>query len=195
MEQLLQSKSTPVKYQLNIQNARQEYEHYQLPLADVTTIDGKFHHKTTPTTMKMDTYELRRSLGFTKTGDMIREAADRGKQNISEFMTKAADTGRQLSNAHKGVTIASITRQRMLEHPQSVTIFIPNGQVDMSWQTGGVETTYETGSIDYDWKITEPNRNYIPGFVKLKITQKPHVTTTYLGSPQYVPPSADPNYK
>ena len=36
--------------------------------------------------------------------------------------------------------------------------------------------------------------NYIPGKFSIEILQYPKVSVEWLGSPTYVPPSADPNY-
>ena len=36
---------------------------------------------------------------------------------------------------------------------------------------------------------------FVPGDIEFKVTQQPDVVNKYIGSPLYVPPSADPNYE
>ena len=54
---------------------------------------------------------------------------------------------------------------------------------------------YETDRLQFDWQINPPHFECIPADVDITMTQRPDVQITYVGSPIYVPRSADPNYR
>ena len=194
MQQLLQITTTPAKYELDITNAKLDYNQNFIPKVEASTTPGKFKIKTSPTTLRLDTYEARHSVGFAKIDDIIRDNAEKGKENVSRYISKTVQMGKNLGSIEKGTTISSLMKQRVLEQPTSITVFIPSNGADVSWQPGSIKTEYDVGSVKNDWQITPYSTNYTPGSVKLRLIQKPSVDIEYVGSPQYVPPSADPNH-
>ena len=194
MQQLLQITTVPLKYEMQIDPARLDYEPYVKPVAHISTTSGQFRMDSTPIQMRLDTYDVRHSLGFSTEGDRVAAAADKGQANLSRFISDNVQMGHDLSNAHKGVTVGNLIRQKLLRQPSSGTVFIPNGKVGLSWQPGDISTEYQNGDVKFDWQIKDPNRNYTRGRVSLNITQYADVQIKYVGSPMYVPPSASPDY-
>mgnify|MGYP000920170298 FL=1 len=193
--QLLQITTTPMKYELVIEPARLEYQQDFMPRAKVETTDSELKIRTSPTVLRLDTYEARRSLGFATAGDRIRQAAQKGRSSIREYTTEAKEMGKEMSNIHEDVTIAQIIRQKMLEQPEMYTAFLPSAGAEISWEPGSISLNYRPQQTDYDWQIKDNPLVYIPGSIRVKIVEFAKVNIEYLGSPMYIPPSADPNYE
>ena len=193
--QLLQITTTPMKYELVIEPARLEYQQDFMPRAKVETTDSELKIRTSPTVLRLDTYEARRSLGFATAGDRIRHAAQKGRSSIREYTTEAKEMGKEMSNIHEDVTIAQIIRQKMLEQPEMYTAFLPSAGAEISWEPGSISLNYRPQQTDYDWQIKDNSLVDIPGSISVKIVEFAKVNIEYLGSPMYIPPSADPNYE
>lgn len=193
--QLLQITTTPMKYELVIEPARLEYQQDFMPRAKVETTDSELKIRTSPTVLRLDTYEARRSLGFATVGDRIRQAAQKGGSSIRKYTTEAKEMGKEMSNIHEDVTIAQIIRQKMLEQPEMYTAFLPSAGAEISWEPGSISLNYRPQQTDYDWQIKDNPLVYIPGSIRVKIVEFAKVNIEYLGSPMYIPPSADPNYE
>ena len=72
--------------------------------------------------------------------------------------------------------------------------FLPETGVDLSWEPGQMQIRYEMDKLNFDWKINGTGFKFVPGDIEFTMTQRPEVIIKYMGSPMYVPPSADPNY-
>lgn len=195
MQQLLQIKTIPGQYELTINNAKLEYDQEFIPTADVSSTNGTLSIKTTAPTLHISSYEARKSLGFSTVGDRLKEGTRKASDNVVRYIKAANELGRNLSRIDKGVTIGSLVKQKILERPSSITMFIPSTGVDISWDAGDIQMDYEVGTLDYNWKKNIRDFSYVPGSVQLNIIQKPSIEITYLGSPLYVPRSSDPNYE
>ena len=194
MQQVLQITTIPGQYHLNINPAKLEYEQEHIPTADVHSTKAKLHIETKEQTMKISTYEARKSLGFSKIGDRIRDAAQKGEDDIVRFIKEANQLGRSLSRIDQGVTIGSLMKQKLTQQSSLMTVFIPNSGANISWQAGDIKVKNTPGTLNYDWNIKDYQLHYTRGDVSLEVVQKPAVEIKYVGSPLYVPRSSDPNY-
>ena len=61
--------------------------------------------------------------------------------------------------------------------------------------TGALSVRYEMDKLNFDWKLSQGDFEFIPGDIEFTVTQRPEVIIKYIGGPLYVPPSADPNYE
>lgn len=66
---------------------------------------------------------------------------------------------------------------------------------DTSWDPKDMSIKYEIDKLNFDWKLNRPEINFIPGNIEFIIKEYPRVEINYIGTPIFVPPSADPNYK
>lgn len=195
--QLLQITVTPMQYELEIEQARLEYKQDFLPRANVQTTPGQFEIQTKPAQVRLDTYNARRSIGFARVGDRISEAAQKGSKHLAQYTRENVDMGKQMANIEDGVTIGQLIRQKMIDggRSQSYTAFLPSQGPGISWEPPNIRMGYEPGNTNYDWKIKSNVLSYVPGSVRVRITQFASVDVEYLGSPMYFPPSAAPNYE
>lgn len=192
---MLEIKSVPMKYQLDIEPARLEYQQNLIPTADVNVTPSELKINTEPTQLRLDTYEARRSLGFAKIEDLVSKAAERGYEAIQRKTRSAVEMGKQMSNIEDGATISQIIGQKMLDQKEMYTAFLPSGGADVSWLPGQTKMEYAPSELSYDWNIKPNQFNYIPGDVRIKILEYAHIEVKYLGGPMYVPPSAAPDYE
>lgn len=193
--QLLQITVTPMKCELQIENARLEYQQDFTPEASTRSTPAKLDIQTKPAELRLDSYELRHSLGFNNTADLVASGAQKGQQSLNQYVRGTVEEGAQLAKIEDGVTIGQLINQKMMQQPSTVTAFLPSGNLSVMWDPPQTDIQYEKGSSETDWEINPNVLSYVPGSVKLHITQYASVEVEYLGSPIYVPPSASPDYE
>lgn len=192
--QLLQIKSTPMKYELEVENAKLEYQQDGNPSARVETVPSELTMQSKNIEVRIDTYEARKSLGIIKIGDSIAQNAQKGIEHINSQTKEYVEIGKAMGNIQDGTTIADIYRQKMFQQPELYTAFLPSGGADISWSPAQLDVKYKPGDVSLDWQIKDTAYNYQPGSVRMKIVEYAHVDIEYLGGPMYVPPSADPDF-
>jgi len=193
MKQLIKITTTPPKYELEIEPARLEYVNDHIPSAEVSRTPSELRIKTENTSVRIDTYEARKSLGHLNTADMFRRRAELCKEHFQQKVREYVEEGAEMARIEDGVTIPEIIRQKFNTMPTSVTVFIPKTGADLTWEPPKLDIEYIPSHIRYDWDKPESYLRYIPGSVKLKIIERGKVEVEYLGTPMYIPPSADPN--
>ncbi|MCL1804913.1 MAG: DUF6470 family protein [Clostridiales bacterium] len=193
--QLLQISTTPVKYELEIERARLEYNQDFIPKAKVKTQQAKMEMRSRNTQLLVDTYKARRSLGQNNSSDFYKLFSDKGAESISRATRDHVETGNSLSRIDIGVNISQIIEQKMLEQPVTYMAFIPNPGSEISWIPSEFRISVQPGELNYDWQIMRDIMNYVPGSVRMNILQQPKVHIEYMGRPMYIPPSADPEYE
>ncbi len=193
--QLLKITTTPMKYELETTPARLEYKQDFLPHANTHTTPSELKIKTKPAELRLDTYEARKSLGFATIRDRVRMAAEKSLSIFAQNIRRTVEEGKQMAKIEDGVTIGQIIRDKMLQQPQIYTAFLPSTGADISWEPPHISVENTAGSVEFDWQIEPLKLQYIPGSVEMRIIEYAHVDIEYLGSPMYIPPSADPNYE
>lgn len=193
--QLIEISTVPARYELQIENAKLEGKHEYLPLAKVSHEPSSLHIDSKDGFIRLDTYECRKSVGFTNITDKFKSWAEAGKRAISEKITKDVAFGKQLAETDQGLTIHDLMNQKLLDQSSLITTFLPSVPPTMQYQPGEMKQSYDPGSISYDFGEIQSSMNYIPGSVRIKILERGHVDIQYVGSPNYVPPSASPTYE
>lgn len=194
--QLLSIHTIPLQYEIHCEPSRLEMKDASAqPVATATTQTPKLTQHSTNSQIQMDSYDMRKAFGLLNATDFAKSRAEKGLQNIQEVTQDYVDVGKQLAHIEKGITISDIVKQKSLQQPSYVTVFLPNGGTKISWTTAQVENQYNPGSATYSWNGSHPEYHYIPGSFSMEITQWPRVEIQYLGGFNYVPPSANPNYK
>ena len=192
--QLLKITTTPLQYELQVEHARLEYSPQALPKADVQTTSPELQINSTNTSVKIDTYQARKSLGMPNTRDSVTIRANEANQSIDQVTRSYVEMGKQMSNVADGVTIGKIVNQKMLEQPQMYTAFLPSAAAEISWEPSQLRMSFTPSKSSYDWKLTQNEFSYTSGSVKMKILENASVDIEYIGGPLYIPRSADPNY-
>lgn len=193
--QLIEITSTPIKYEMEITPAKLEYSSEKIPKmnAQVTSPDMKINMNNI--SVKLDTYEARRSLGFEKVSDRIKSAAQKAMQSVSDVTREYVEMGKQMGSIQNKVTIPQIIRQKNVDNSQLITAFLPSSGADLYWQPNNIDIDYTPGKTNIDWNINPTELVFTPGSVHVKIVQRPTVEIEYTGGPVYIPKSADPNYE
>lgn len=197
IEQLLRITSIPMKYEYDIQPAKLEMRSEpQIPLARVMTTQPQLRVHSEYTTVNIDTYQARASLGQYNPQDFASVQAQRGRQQVMSATAQAAQLGWDISDHyHEGVSISQLVGQRMMQQPGMVMCFLPQGGAQLSWNPAVCDVSYQPGDVQYQWERPQTSYEYTPAKIDMKILQYPSIQVEYLGSPNYVPPSAAPDYE
>ncbi|MDR0469255.1 MAG: DUF6470 family protein [Peptococcaceae bacterium] len=192
--QLLNISTTPVKYELEVERARLEFNQDFIPSYKATNKPSKLQLQSKNAEIKLNTYQARRSLGFNNPGDFKKIYADMGKDSIRKITREYVDIGNDMSRINEGVTIADIYAQKMLSVYVMYQAFIPNTGAEISWEPYQLQMGFTEGELHNEWQVLRDVMNYVPGSVRMTILQQPKVNIEYMGNPMYIPPSADPDY-
>ena len=193
--QLLRISTTPVKYELEIERARLELDQDFIPSAKFEIKKPKLDVKSRNARVQLNTYEARKSLGWNNTNDWFKLNADNGRESISRTTREKVDIGNAMTRIDAGVTIADIFAEKLLgEQPVLYQAFLPSTGADISWIPFEIRVQFDPGDVSFDWEDMRNIMNYVPGSVRMIILQQPSVEIEYVGSQQYFPPSADPDY-
>lgn len=195
MKQLLSIQSTPIEYQLKIEAPRLEMRQANNPQSNIKQTPSSLQIHTKNIQVRLDTTDMRKSIGLKSAPDLIADAAAYGKQTALEATAEMTRFGDQMGQIQDGVTIAGLIKQKMLEQPDTMTVFLPSTGSAVSWDPNEMNVKYQSGNLEFDWKINQNILNYIPGKFQMVIKQYPKVQIEYLGDPNYVPPSANPNFE
>ncbi|MDO5601301.1 MAG: DUF6470 family protein [Oscillospiraceae bacterium] len=191
--QLIRIINVPIEYKMEIEHARLEMKQAGEVQADISQKQGQFHMKSRNIQMRMDSSEMRASLGLKDIQRFAADNAAKGTQNVQET------TGAIMSDVSKfgdpGMSVKDIMASKLMDPtPQVAMTFLPTVGPAITWQPPDLQLDYEPGTVTFDWKLLQNTMEYIPGKFHLEILQYPDVQIEYLGGPNYVPPSASPDY-
>ncbi|MCI9575710.1 MAG: hypothetical protein HFJ84_03355 [Clostridiales bacterium] len=197
MQPLIRIESIPIEYEMKSNSAKLEMKATQIPpITGTMQLENvRLDLRAKNIQVQLDSSQMRHDLGFRTTADMARENAQKGMEHIQELTRNYVETGKQLSNIHEGVDISQIVKQKTLEQPSTpYTVFLPNGGTEISWIPNDLTIHYNPPQFDVEYQMSKYQFEYTPASIDFTITQYPEVRIEYLGTPSYVPPSADPNY-
>lgn len=192
MEQLLRIATVPIEYELKISNAKLERRRGTAEL-EISRNKGGLSIHSRPVKINIDTFEARNSVVPT-TKTSISQAADKGKQAAYEATAQFAKEGQMLLEAkigEGGETLKRMIQDRMAPATGEFQLgFIPTTGAEITASEPSLTINYEMDKLNFDWKISNGNVEFIPGDIEMTITQYPDVKIEYIGGPIYVPPSA-----
>lgn len=194
MQQLIRITSTPIEYKMEIEPSRLQMKQAQNPSADIQQTPAKINLQSQNIQVRLDTMDMRRSIGFRTNNDRALEGAQLGRDAAVNFSHEQNRYGKAVSQIEDGIKIADIVRQKTLQQPESYTAFLPSQGPSISWVPNSLDKKYQGGNLNIDWKTAKNMMEYVPGKFHMNITQYPKVDIEYIGSPIYFPKSADPNY-
>lgn len=198
MEPLLKITNIPITFELKINKAHLEYKNGTADL-EITRNDGKMSIRSSPIRLQLDTFEARDSISPASVTSSIQRFAQSGKNMAYQVTASNAQDGHMLLKAKIGEdAIGNIIRNKTDKYfgeKQFNIGFIPDTQAEMTWVEPNITIDYQMDKLNFDWHIMKGDFEFIPGNIEMEIMQYPDVVIEYIGSPLYVPPSADPNYK
>ena len=194
MEQLLRINMVPIAVDLRIDNAKLNLNN-PLPKVDVTTQKGGLRIDSDPIKIKMDTFEMRQTIGMKSNTTLIKDFSNEGKKVARQVTKRYVDEGNALADP-KGPSVGQMIDSRMKKNTQTVLDFLPKARPKISWSGGDVSIDYQMDKLNMEWDTTtQPKFDFVRGNFDVVVTQKPKVDIEYIGGPIYVPPSAAPDYK
>ncbi|MEG2770060.1 MAG: DUF6470 family protein, partial [Oscillospiraceae bacterium] len=194
--QLIRIVYVPIEYKMEIENARLEYDKAaQQPSANVHRVDATLRMDHNNAQMHVDTTDTRAQLGMKSMPRYLRDKAASATQKTNETIASIVETGNMMTQPN--TTISDIAAQKLMESPVSDigASFTPTTGPAVTWQPSTLQVDYTPGSLTFDWNVLQGTMKYIPGKVNIEILRDPDVQIEYIGGPNYVPPSADPNYR
>ncbi len=193
MEPLLKITTVPLKFEMTVNNARLEYNNSNAQL-EISRDDGGLKIKSNPIKLDIDSFECYNSVNPTARTS-IKDAAEKGKMAAYEATAAYAREGKLFLNAKIGEdVIGKIAASKMEVNTNVGLAFTPTARPELNWSDPEIMIEYELDKLNFDWKVMNGNFEFIPGNIEISITQQPDVVIEYIGSPIYVPPSADPEY-
>ncbi len=194
MEPLLKITRIPMEYELSIQHARLERSQSSPPVVEISRQRGGFTMRSRPARLQLDSYEARNTIRPT-TRTAISQSAQKGIRAASEAAESYSSEAAQMrwsKPGEGGEMLSQIFGQRMqMPTGQFQLSFLPGAGIDITYQAGDLTTTYQMDRMAFNLKLNNSEVEYIPGSVDITITQYPDVLIEYMGSPLYVPPSAE----
>ena len=191
--QLINITSTPIEYKINIEPGRLEMKQADNARQKMTSFPSELSIQSRNIEVRLDSTRMRASLNLRNPGEFARYYGSQGMQTAYENIGDRVQFGNQISQIQDGVSISQVVQQKMLEQPTTYTTFIPSAGIDISWQPQQLNLDYQPTQLEFDWQTMKNSMEYVPGKYQMDILQYPKVQIEYLGTPTYVPPSADPN--
>ncbi len=193
ISQALEITSRPLKWEFEIESARLQMKQSDNPVGKLDISDPSLRIDSKNIEVRLDGTELRASLNQRTMDEYTREAARQGRTGAQRATREAAEFGNQMAHIEDGVTIPQLVQQKMLEQPDTYTMFIP-APYNISWQPNEQSLDFEPADVEIDWEVAKNLMEYTPGSFSINILQKPEVEIKYLGEPRYVPPSSAPGF-
>lgn len=195
IESLLEIKTIPMSVEMKINKAR-----YEIATTDatfeLTRNKGGLQMQMKPTRLNIDTVEARYSAGIKSVIRSVEDYAKRGMQASYEATATYAREGNLMLDINiMDNPIPEIAMKKFMSDVDFNLGFAPEGGADISWDIGSISMNFEMDKLDFDWNVERPQINFIPGSIEFIIKEYPRLEINYKGTPIFVPPSANPNYK
>jgi len=192
---LLEIKSIPMSVELKINHAK-----YEIATTNATfemrRSKGGIQMEMKPTKLNIDTIEARYSAGIKSAMRSVEDYAKKGiKAGYEATAAYAKEGNLMLDIGIMDNPIPELAMRRFFSDVEFGMGFIPSTGPDISWEMGGISMSFEMDKLDFDWNVERPMINFIPGSVEFVVKEYPRVEINYIGTPIFVPPSANPNYK
>lgn len=195
MEPLLEIKNIPMSMEMKINKARYEIATTKATF-EMTREKGGFQMRMRPTKLNIDTVEARYSAGIKSVMRSVEDFAKRGVQAAyGATAAYARDGNLMLDISIMDNPIPEIAMKKFISDVDFNIGFSPEVGPDISWNIGGISMNFEVDQLDFDWNVERPFINFIPGSIEFIIKEYPRVEINYIGTPIFVPPSSNPNYK
>lgn len=196
MQPLLKITTVPINIEYKVQRASLEHK-YTPPRANVTRQKGRQEIQTTKPQLNIDSTEARASAGLKSPARSIKEFADTGNADAQAAIRTYAENGNAILDSKSKSAVAEVVSSNAMPKVYDTALtFIPAVPPEIHFEPGTISFDYTMDTLTFDWNINhKPQLEFVPGSIEFNITQYPDIIIEYMGSPIYVPPSADPNYE
>ena len=195
MKPLLEIKTIPMQLEFKINKARYEIINTDATF-EMTRNKGGLQMKMKPTRLNIDTIEARYSAGIKSAMRSVEDFAKKGVQAAYEATASYAKEGNLMLDINiMDNPIPEIAMRKFFSDVDFNIGFSPKVGPDISCETGEISMKFKMDSLDFDWNIERLRIDFIPGKIEFIIKEYPAIEINYVGSPIFVPPSSNPNYK
>lgn len=197
MGPLIKITNVPITVEMKSTNAQIQRSAQSVDLDISRTEGGGLRIKSNPIKVSIDTFEARNTIAPT-TKRSIEQAAQKGKNAAYEATAKLAREGQMLMDAKLsgGKALDQIFASDAMAPTGEFTLSrLPGAPPEINWSDPDISIEYDMEKLNFDWRIQKGDFEFIPGTIEFSIAQKPDVIIEYIGSPIYVPKSADPNFE
>lgn len=195
MEQLIRIKTTPFKYELKINNAKFETTTTQ-PQHTMTRQRGGLSISHKPAELKIDSTQARESMGIKSNSKVADEFAKKGVSAAESATGRIAQEGDMMMDTRRQNVFGDIAFQRSRSSIDTMLGFIPSTPSKISFDPHQLSMKYEMDKISFDWRTSsKAETKFVPAKVEMQVKDYGKIEFEYIAGPNYVPKSADPNYK
>lgn len=195
MKPLLEIRNIPISMEFRINKAQYEVVTTDASV-EITRDQGGLEMRMKPIRLNLDTVEARYSAGIKSAMRSVEDFAKEGKQAAYEAIASYAREGNMMLDIRiMENPIPEIALQKFNSQVNFNIGFTPEVGPEITWDPQEISIKYEMDKLNFDWQINRPKINFIPGSIEFIIKEYPKVEINYIGTPIFVPPSADPNYK
>lgn len=195
MKPLLEIQTVPISIEFKVTPAARQKTHGTAEL-EISRETNVLRIKSRAIHLNVDTFETRNSIVET-TMRSNETMAQKGVSAAYEATARFAREGNMLLDVHLNEdAFGQIAASRIADQKKDFNIeFLPSVPPELNWTPGDMQIQYEMDKLNFEWKTNQGDFEFIPANIEFNITQRPKVIIKYVGSPIYVPPSADPSYK
>lgn len=193
LSDLLRYSVNRTQYQYHIKNAALS-AHQNFASQDARFSDAVLSIETEHPQIRQDSTAFFASIGLHKAGEMMADAAERGRQAALEATGRYSEMGRQMGQIDRGVTPAQVYCQRLDAQAHTSLVVRSAAPIDISYRPGGVQIDYTPAKVEIDWDVERALRRYTPAEFSLEVLQPPSITFTCLDDFQYIPERAAPGF-
>ena len=195
MKPLLSIQKVPISIEYRMSNARVERVSNRTDV-DVNRQRGGFNMRSSPIRVNIDTFEARNSIMPSAMKSMSQNA-EKGRTAALQAIARFAEEGHILvNNTNPGNTeiFDRIFEARVADNRQFTLAFVPRFPASITWTPPDLNMEYELDVLTFNWQTNKGEFEFIPAQFETNVVEYPRVIIEYVGEPNYVPPSANPNY-
>lgn len=132
--------------------------------------------------VQIDQYPCRRQLGESTVSDSVAEQAEKGRQNVLDFIADTARQGDELAKMQPG-TLPEIALERTPKLESGRRGYSFPAPPDISWLPNSLKISYTPGSISFSANSVKPEFQFSRGEVNISVARKAYLDIEYTGSP------------
>jgi hypothetical protein len=193
MKPLLEIHRIPMSIEFKINKA-----HYEIlksdASAELVNNDGSLEMHMEPVKLNMDTIDINHSARMMSLFNSIDKFTHERIMASYETTSSSSSEGSMMLNIR--ILNACDPEIALKKFNSDVSFNMGfNGTEYESLKPEDISIRYEFDKINNGWETMRSKLKFIPGSIEFIINEYPRLEINYVGSPIFVPPSADPNYK
>nr|WP_312577359.1 DUF6470 family protein [Sedimentibacter sp.] len=192
---VLEIKTIPMSMEFKINKAHYEISNENTSI-EIKNGNGCIEMRMEPIKLNIDTLELNSVKSKHITKNSLEHYPLQSKKAVYEATASYGEEGSMTINIQiMNNPVSDIALQKFNSDVSFNYGLSSATESDTSWNPQDISIRYEMDKLNFDWKVNRPQINFIPGNIEFIIKEYPKLEINYIGTPIFVPPSADPNYK